>query len=118
MGNGEDTRFYTLLLSSLYLPSGTPGPLYAPNLPHTLCLLVFAFIYFLNRCLISFHCVPGSICSQRLVYFSKQKQIKALALVGFTFCWRMQKSKHKIRKLCNVLEGHGAVKEIEQSEGD
>ena len=77
----------------------------------------FAFIYFLNRCLISFHHVPGSVRSQCLVYFSKQKQIKALALVGFTFCWRMQKSKHKIRKLYNVLEGHGAIKEIEQSEG-
>jgi len=77
----------------------------------------FAFIYFLNRCLISFHHVPGSVRSQCLVYFSKQKQIKALALVGFTFCWRMQKSKHKIRKLYTVLEGHGAIKEIEQSEG-
>ena len=30
----------------------------------------------------------------------------------------MQKSKHKIRKLYNVLEGHGAIKEIEQSEGE
>lgn len=48
MGRTQDSIL--LLLSSLYLPTGTPScPLYPPNLLHTLCLLVFCLHLFFEQ---------------------------------------------------------------------